>query len=65
MMGDIAQWIIKKDVSDQIGFNIMNLEDSEKIWDKLKSIYIKVDQEVVYFIPQELFYYPKITKPKE
>lgn len=42
----------------------MILKDPKEMWDELKSIYIKVGQEVVYFILQELLHYPKITKPK-
>ena len=61
----IAKQIIKKGVNDQIAFNIMDLNDSKKIWDKLKSICIKIGQVVVYSIIQELLYYPKITKPRK
>ena len=60
----IVQRIIRKNVSDQIAFNIMDLKDPKKIWDKLKSICTKVGQGVVYSILQELLYYPKITKLK-
>lgn len=60
----IAQQIIREGVSDQIAFNIIDLKDPKEIWDKLKSIYIKVDHVVVYSILQELLHYPKITKLK-
>ena len=60
----IAQRIIIEGVSDQIAFNIMDLKDPKEMWDKLKSIYTKVGQGVVYSILQELLHYPKITKPK-
>ena len=36
-----AQRIIRKDVSNQIVFNIIDLKDPKKIWDKLKSICTK------------------------
>lgn len=42
----------------------MNLKESKEMWDKFKSIYIKISPKVMYSILQELFYYPKITKPK-
>lgn len=38
----IAQKISRKGVSDQIAFNIMDLKDPKKMWDKLKSICIEV-----------------------
>lgn len=38
----IVQQIIRKDVSDQIAFNIIDLKDSKKMWNKLKSICIEV-----------------------
>lgn len=60
----IIQQIIKKGVSNQITFNIMDLKDFKKIWNKLKSVYTKVIQGVVYLILQKLLYYLKITKPK-
>lgn len=65
MVVNIAQKIIKEDVSDQIAFNIIDLKDPKKIWNKFKSICTEVSQRVVYSIFQELFYYPKITKLKE
>lgn len=61
----IAQRIIKEDVNNQIVFNIIDLQDPKEIWNKLKSICIKVGQGVVYLIFQKLLYYLKITKPKE
>lgn len=60
----MIQWIIEEGVSNQIAFNIMILKDPKEIWDKLKSVCIKVGQGVVYLIIQKLFYYPKINKPK-
>ena len=59
-----AQQIIRESVNDQIIFNIMDLKDPKEMWDKLKSICTKIGQGVVYSILQELFHYPKITKPK-
>lgn len=59
---NIAQQIIRGVISNEIAFNIMNLKDLKEIWDKLKIIYIKIDQEVVYSILQKLLYYSKITK---
>lgn len=63
MAVDIAQKIIRKGVSDQIAFNIMDLKDPKEMWDKLKSICTQVGQGV-YLILQELLHYPKMTKPK-
>lgn len=60
----IAQRIITEGVSNQIAFNIMDLEDPKDIWDKLKSICSEIGQGVVYSILQELLNYPKINKPK-
>ena len=60
----IARRIILEGVSDQIAFNIMDLEDPKEMWDKLKSICSEIGQGVVYSILQELFNYPKINKPK-
>lgn len=60
----IAQRIIIKGVSDQISFNIMDLEDPREMWNKLRSICSEIGQGVVYSILQELFNYPKINKPK-
>ncbi len=60
----IAQQIIRKGVSNQIAFNIMDIKDPKQMWNKLKSVCPEVGQEVVYLIVQELFHYPSITKPK-
>lgn len=60
----IMQQIIRKNVSDQIVLNIMDLKNPNKIWDKLRSICIEVDQKIIYSIFQKLFHYSKITKPK-
>lgn len=35
------------------------------MWDKLKSIYTKIGQKLVYSIFQKLLHSPKIIKPKE
>lgn len=43
----------------------MDLKDLKEMWDKLKSIYTKVDQRVVYSIFQKLLYYLKIIKLKK
>ena len=64
MAVDIAKKIIQKSVSNQIAFNIMDLKDLKKIWDKLKNICTKVGQGVVYSILQELLHYPNINKLK-
>ena len=60
-----AQQIIKKGVSNQIAFNIIDLKDPKEMWDKLNGVCTKIGQGVVYSILQELLHYPKITKPKE
>ena len=60
----IVQRIIRKGVSNQITFNIMNFKNPKVIWDKFKSICTEVGQGVVYSILQELLHYPKINKPK-
>ena len=46
----IAQSIIQEGVSNQIAFNIMDLKNPKKMWDKLKSICTKVGQRVVYSV---------------
>lgn len=56
--------IIRDSVNDQIAFNIIDLKDPKEMSNKLKSIYIKVGQGVVYSILQELLHYPKIIKSK-
>lgn len=60
----IARYIILEYVNDQIAFNIIDLEDSKEIQNKLKSICSEIGQGVVYLILQELFNYSKINKPK-
>ena len=60
----IARRIILESISDQIAFNIIDLEDPKEMWDKLKSICSKIGQRVVYSILQKLLNYPKINKPK-
>lgn len=57
--------MIKEDIYNEIAFNIMNLKDSKEMKDKLKNIYTKIDQDVVYSIFQKLFYFFNTTKPKE
>ena len=44
-----------------MAFNIINFNNLKSMWDKLKNIYIKIGQKVIF---QELFNYPKINKPK-
>lgn len=44
------QWIIRVGISDQIAVNIIDLKDLKETWDKLKSVYTKVGQGVVYLI---------------
>lgn len=60
----IARRIILEGVSDQIAFNIMDLEDPKQMWDKLTNICTEISQGVEYSILQELLNYPKINKPK-
>ena len=60
----IVQQIILEGISNQIAFNVIDLEDPKEIWDKLTSICTKIGQGVVYSILQELLNYPKINKPK-
>lgn len=50
MAVEIAQQIILEDVNDQIAFNIMDLEDSKEMWEKLTSICSKIGQSVFYLI---------------
>lgn len=65
MVVKIAQCIITKIVNNQIAFYIMDLKNFQDIWHKLKSIYTKIGQEVIYLIFQKLFNYPKINKLKK
>lgn len=60
----IVQQIILKGVSNQIAFNIIELEDPKEMWDKLTNICTEIGQGVIYSIFQEFFNYPKINKPK-
>lgn len=60
----IARRIITEGVSDQIAFNIMDLEDPKEMWDKLKSICSEISLGDFYLILQELLNYPEINKPK-
>lgn len=46
----IAQCIITKIVNNQIAFYIIDLKNFQDIWDKLKSIYTKIGQGVIYLI---------------
>ncbi len=56
----IAKRIITEGVNDQIAFNIIDLNDSKDMWEKLKSVCTELDQlGVVYSILQKLFNYPK------
>lgn len=61
----IARRIITEGVSDQIAFEIMDLEDPKEMWDKLKIICSEIGLGYFYLILQELLNYPKIKKPKE
>ncbi len=45
-----VQQIIRKGISDQIAFNIMDLKDPKKMWDKLKSVCTEIGQGVIYSI---------------
>lgn len=42
MVVGIARRIILEGVNDQIVFNIIDLKDLQKMWDKLKNIYTKI-----------------------
>lgn len=53
-----------KDDNDLIVFNIMYSKDPKEIKNKLKTIYIKVVQRVIYIILQKFLHYLKITKSK-
>lgn len=46
----IIQKIIRKDIINQIAFNIMDLKNLKEMWYKLKSFYTKVSQKVIYSI---------------
>lgn len=59
---EIATWIIKEGVNDNIFNNIINITDPKKMWEKLRVIYLQVGQDVIYFILQELLNYPRINK---
>lgn len=37
-------------MNDKIAFNIMDIKEAKQIWDKFKSIFIKVGQGVVFSI---------------
>lgn len=55
-----------EDTNNQIAFNIMDLNNLKDIWDKLKNVYIKIDQGIVYSIFQQLFNnYLKVNKSKK
>lgn len=43
----------------------MDIKDPKQIGDKLKSVYTKIGQGIVYSILQEFFYYTSIMKPKQ
>lgn len=60
----IACRIIVKEVSLEIAFNIIDLEDLKDIWTKFKNICNKIGQRVVYLNFQEIFNYFRINKPK-
>lgn len=39
---DKTRQIIRNCINDQIAFNIMDLKDCKKMWDRLKSIYTEI-----------------------
>lgn len=59
----IVQKIIRKGISNQIAFNIMDFKDCKEMWDKLKSIYTKVGQRVVK-VPLQTTLLSNNLKPK-
>lgn len=59
-----ATRIIKEGVSDDIFNNIIGITDPREMWEKLRTVYSQVGQEVVYSILQELLNYLRNTKPK-
>ena len=42
----------------------MDINSPKDVWDKFKKSCLKVDQDVVYFVLQEILNYPCIQKPK-
>lgn len=50
MVMGIAWQIILKSINDQIAFNIMDLKDLKKMWEKLTNICSGIDQDMVYLI---------------
>ncbi len=59
-----ATQIIKKDVSNNIFNNIIDITDPKGIWEKLQAIYSQIRQDIIDFILQELLNYPQINKLK-
>lgn len=47
---EISWKIVLKGIKNQIAFNIIDLEDLKKMWDKLENIYSKIGQKIVYLI---------------
>lgn len=60
-----ATKIIKKDISDNIFNNIINVTNLKEMWEKFCSMCFQVSQEIVYLIPQKVFNYFHNTKLKE
>lgn len=60
----IATEIIQGGVSDDLFNNIIDENDLQRIWEKLRAVCSQIGTGVVYSILQELFTYPKINKPK-
>lgn len=50
MAVSIAWHIILEGVNDQITFNMIDFEDSKKMWNKFKIIYNKIRQSIIYLI---------------
>lgn len=44
------QYIITKDVSNKIAFNVMNFDNLKAICNKIKNIWNKINQKVIYSI---------------
>ena len=59
-----AMRIIQGGVSDDLFNSIIDLDDSQLMWEKLRSVCSQTGPGVVYSILQELLTYPKINKPK-
>lgn len=60
----IATEIIQGGVSDDIFNNIIDKDDPQRMWKKLRAVCSQIEIGIVYSILQELLIYPKINKPK-